>query len=45
MVELTGLTVAEPESGRAAELMLGLMLTEVAFVLVQVSTTGWPDEI
>lgn len=32
-----GVTVTEPERGKAAALTLGLMLTEVALVLVQAS--------
>lgn len=39
---VAGVTLAEPESGRAAVLMLGVMATEVALVLAQASVTAWP---
>jgi hypothetical protein len=42
VVVLVGATLAEPDTGRAAALTLGLMLTEVASVLVQVSVAVWP---
>jgi hypothetical protein len=44
-VVLPGVTLAEPDSGKAAALIPGAMLTEVALVLFQVSTTGWPSGI
>jgi hypothetical protein len=45
VVVVVGVTLAEPERGRAVVLMLGVMLTEVAWVLFQVSTTDWPTVI
>lgn len=39
------MTLAEPESGRAEALILGSTVTEVALVVVQVSTTDWPAVI
>jgi hypothetical protein len=42
---LAGVTVAEPDNGRAAVPMLGAMATEVALVLAQVSATDWPAAI
>jgi hypothetical protein len=45
VVVVAGETLAEPESGRAAALILGSTLTEVALVLFQVSATDWPAVI
>jgi hypothetical protein len=45
VVVFAGVTLAEPESARAVALTLGLMLTEVALVLLQVRTTDWPAVI
>jgi hypothetical protein len=42
-VVLPGVTLAEPESGKAAALIAGAMLTDTALVLFQVSTTDWPS--
>jgi hypothetical protein len=42
---LTGVTLAEPDSARAAALMLGAIVTEVALVLAQVSVTDCPAAI
>jgi hypothetical protein len=39
VVVLPGVTLAEPDSGKAVALILGAMLTELALVLFQVSTT------
>lgn len=39
---LAGVTVIEPDSGSAAVLTLGAMVTEVALVLDQVSVTDCP---
>jgi hypothetical protein len=41
-VVTAGETLVEPERGRAVALILGAMLTEVAWVLDHVSTTDWP---
>lgn len=40
---LAGVTLTEPDRGSAAVLTLGVMVTEVALVVDQVSATGWPD--
>jgi hypothetical protein len=44
-VVLAGVTVAEPDTGSAVALTLGVMLTEVALVLLQVKTTDCPSVI
>jgi hypothetical protein len=45
VVVLPGVTLAEPDSGKAAALILGAMLSEAVLVLFQVSMTDWPSVI